>query len=159
MIRNTKKPPLFETLDSNNDDGIAPLTPGHLLIGRPLEALPHQVSTTPIPVLKRWRMCQALTQHFCKRWSTEYLNSLQRFSKWRLPRKNLVVGDIVLIKDNRTPPPASGHFVASQEHVLDQINLFESSPWKPRPELSSGQLLNYVYFSKLRTRSNGTMNS
>ena len=104
VIRNTKKPPLFETLDSNNDDGIAPLTPGHLLIGRPLEALPHQVSTTPIPVLKRWRMCQALTQHFCKRWSTEYLNSLQRFSKWRLPRRNLVVGDIVLIKDNRTPP-------------------------------------------------------
>lgn len=96
--------PLFATLDANDDDGVSPLTPGHFLIGRPLEALPDRTSATPIPVLKRWRLCQALIQHFWKRWSTEYLNALQRFNKWRLPRRNLVVGDIVLIKDNRTPP-------------------------------------------------------
>lgn len=28
--------PLFTPLDANDDDGIAPLTPGHFLIGRPL---------------------------------------------------------------------------------------------------------------------------
>ena len=59
--------PLFTTLDTNDDDGIAPLTPGHFLIGRPLEALPDRVSTMPLPTLKRWQLCQALTQHFWKR--------------------------------------------------------------------------------------------
>ena len=96
--------PLFTSLDANDDDGIAPLTPGHFLIGRPLEALPDRPVTTPVSILKRWRLCQALTQHFWKRWSTEYLDALQRFNKWRLPRRNLRIGDIVLIKDNRTPP-------------------------------------------------------
>ena len=73
--------PLYTALDSNDDDGIAPLTPGHFLTGRPLEALPDQVSTAPISTLKRWQLCQALIQHFWKRWSTEYLNALQRFNK------------------------------------------------------------------------------
>ncbi|XP_078357312.1 uncharacterized protein LOC144642205 [Oculina patagonica] len=96
--------PLFTSLDSNDDDGIAPLTPGHFLIGRPLEALPDQVTKAPISTLKRWQLCQALIQHFWKRWSTEYLNALQRFNKWRRPKRCLRVDDIVLIKDNRTPP-------------------------------------------------------
>ena len=96
--------PLLTALDANDDDGIAPLTPGHFLIGRPLEALPDRVSTTPIPRLKRWQLCQALTQHFWKRWSTEYLNALQRFNKWRRPKRSLCINDIVLVKDNRTPP-------------------------------------------------------
>ena len=96
--------PLFTALDANDDDGISPLTPGHFLIGRPLEALPDHAATTPIFPLKRWRLCQVLTQHFWKRWSTKYLNTLQRFNKWRLPRRNLSIGDVVLIKDNRAPP-------------------------------------------------------
>ena len=96
--------PLFTALDANNDDGLAPLTPGHFLIGWPLESLPDHVSAAPIPLLRRWRLCQVLTQHFWKRWSNEYLNSLQRFNKWRLLRRNLRVGDIVLVKDNHTPP-------------------------------------------------------
>ena len=96
--------PLFTALDANDDDGIAPLTPGHFLIGRPLEALPEQVSITSISTLRRWQLCQALTQHFWKRWSTEYLNALQRFNKWKRPKRNLRINDIVLVKDNRTLP-------------------------------------------------------
>ena len=96
--------PLTTSLDANDDDGVAPLTPGHFLIGRPLEALPDRISTEPIHGFKRWQLCQALTQHFWKRWSTKYLNGLQRFNKWRLPRRNLQIDDIVLVKDNRTSP-------------------------------------------------------
>lgn len=48
--------PLFMSLDSN-DDGIAPLTPGHFLIGQPLKALPGQVATVPISTLKQWQLC------------------------------------------------------------------------------------------------------
>lgn len=96
--------PLISSLDANDDDGISPLTPGHFLIGRPLEALPSHRYTESILGLKRWKLCQALTQHFWKRWSTEYLNGLQRFNKWKRPKRNLQVNDIVLIKDNRTAP-------------------------------------------------------
>lgn len=35
--------PLYTALDSNDDDGIAPLTPGHFLTGRPLEATKFQL--------------------------------------------------------------------------------------------------------------------
>ena len=96
--------PLISSLDANDDDGISPLTPGHFLIGRPLEALPSHRYTESILGLKRWKLCQALTQHFWKRWSTEYLNGLQRFNKWKRPKRNLQVNDIVLVKDNRTAP-------------------------------------------------------
>ncbi|CAB4015623.1 uncharacterized protein LOC110248986 [Paramuricea clavata] len=95
--------PLIPSLDTNDDDGISPLTPGHFLIGRPLEALPGRIYKEPILGLKRWKLCQALTQHFWKRWSAEYLNGLQRFNKWKVPKRNLQLDDIVLVKDNRTP--------------------------------------------------------
>ena len=91
-------------LDTNDDDGIALLTPSHFLIGRPLEALPSHSYTESIIGLMRWKLCQALTQHFWKGWSTEYLNGLQRFNKWKRPKLNIQVNDIVLVKDNRTAP-------------------------------------------------------
>ena len=116
--------PLFTALDSNDDDGVAPLTPGHFLIGRPLEALPDKVSDTPIPLLRRWRLCQALTQHFWKRWSNEYLNSLQRFNKWRLPRRKFSVGDIVLVKDNRTLPCQWHHLPLTLSSTLTICQAF-----------------------------------
>jgi hypothetical protein len=77
--------PLIPSLDTNDDDGISPLTPGHFLIGRPLEALSSRIYKEPILGLKRWKLCQALTQHFWKRGSAEYLNGLQRFNKWKVP--------------------------------------------------------------------------
>ncbi|CAB4026641.1 uncharacterized protein LOC110248986, partial [Paramuricea clavata] len=93
-------------IDSNDDDGIALLTPGHFLIGRPLESLPDHPDTVnkPMKVLKRWYLCQALVQHFWKKWYAEYLNYLQRFNKWNHERRNLSIGDIVVVKDDRLLP-------------------------------------------------------
>eukprot|EP00794_Sanderia_malayensis_P010236 gene10236-11286_t len=98
--------PITTSVDSNDDDGISPLTPGHFLIGRPMEAIPNppDAGVTKITTLKRWRLCQTLVHHFWKRWYLEYLNGLQRMSKWKSPQRNLKIGDIVLIKDNRTSP-------------------------------------------------------
>ncbi|GFR10769.1 integrase catalytic domain-containing protein [Trichonephila clavata] len=45
-----------------------------------------------------------MTQHFWKRWSSEYLTLLQSRSKWRIFQKNLDIGDLVLIKHDNSPP-------------------------------------------------------
>ena len=61
--------PVAESIDSNDDDGIALLTPGHFLIGRPVESLPDHPDALnkPMTLLKRWYLCQALVQHFWKK--------------------------------------------------------------------------------------------
>ena len=60
-------------------DIIEVLTPGHFLIGKPLEALPDPpVSYRSISLLRRWHMCQALVRHFWQRWSREYIVTLRR---------------------------------------------------------------------------------
>ena len=45
----------------------------------------------------RWRQVQYLADIFWKRWSKEYLLLLQGRQKWLRPRRNLAVGDIVLV--------------------------------------------------------------
>ena len=89
----------------DSDDGIDALTPGHFLIGKPLESLPDPpFSYKPLPLLRRWNLCQKLTRHFWDRWSTEYLSCLRKYTKWHFPTRNLQVGDLVcLCEDNLVP--------------------------------------------------------
>jgi hypothetical protein len=83
------------------EDGIEALTPGHFLVGRPLESFPDPFSSyRSLSLLRRWHLCQSLVRHFWKRWSKEYLVSLQRLSKWHRSRKNLLVGDIVILRED-----------------------------------------------------------
>ena len=91
--------------DSSDDDGIEILTPGHFLIGHPLCALPDSTrSFRPVSLLRRWDLCQHLTRHFWKRWSSEYLSSLNKYNKWHHPSRNLSVGDVVVIREDGTLP-------------------------------------------------------
>jgi len=57
---------------ANDDDGIEALTPGHFLIGRPLQALPDVSSTDvkSISLLKCWQLCKMLLRHCWKWWSS-----------------------------------------------------------------------------------------
>lgn len=87
------------------EEGIEALTPGHFLIGRPLEALPDPPSSfRPISLLRRWNLCQTLTRHVWKRWSAEYLGQLQRFGKWRHASRNLKIGDVVCVRGEQCAP-------------------------------------------------------
>lgn len=88
-----------------NDKGVEVLTPGHFLIGRPIEAIPDSdLSHRPLSTLRRWYLCEALVRHFWSRWQSEYLISLRRYSKWHEPVKNLEVGNIVILREDNTMP-------------------------------------------------------
>lgn len=87
-------------LDTHSDDAVAPLTPGHFLVGGPLAALPSLPDTTAnINALSRWNLVQRLSHDLWVRWRSEYLLLLQRRNKWRRPNREFKVGDVVLMKD------------------------------------------------------------
>lgn len=83
------------------------LTPGHFLIGSPLTMIPEpDLTDVKFSRLSKWQQIQQMTQHFWRRWSSEYLTRLQHRPKWmdgEHPRQ-LEVGDMVLVKDENSPP-------------------------------------------------------
>ena len=89
-------------LTSHSPDGQTPLTPGHFLVGRPLQAYPEHSLPKEPSAYKRWVLCQSLIQHFWNRWSGEYLQHLQKFQKWRKQTRNFQPGDLVLLTDGST---------------------------------------------------------
>lgn len=83
----------------------AALTPGHFLIGRPLIAPPSGKSERFEGSLQdRWMLVKKLQRDIWKAWSTDYLNTLQQRQKWTQQRRNLVPGNIVLLREDDVPP-------------------------------------------------------
>ena len=87
------------------------LTPAMMVTGKEMQYLP-----IPVPPLmtsthqpfethpaKRWAHMQKLIGVFWKRWSKEYLSSLQPRKKWTSKQRNFEVGDVVLLMDENQP--------------------------------------------------------
>jgi len=92
---------------SSDPNDLDVLTPGHFLIGQPLLALPEKdVVDTPTNRLSRWQLLRQAQQSFWRRWSNEYLHTLQGRQKWFKQTPNLSVGDLVIIKTPSRPPMA-----------------------------------------------------
>ncbi len=94
--------PLYQRSPDPTD--LEALTPSHLLIGEALTALP-----TPSLLdvrenrLNQYQLVQNRVQEFWRRWSREYLNTLQQRNKWMWQRDNISIGDLVLLVED-TPP-------------------------------------------------------
>lgn len=90
---------------SSSPDDLLFLSPGHFLIGRPLNALPSPaMAIEEESKLNRYSRLECLHQHFWKRWQKEYLSELQSRTKWRLDSTKLKVGDMVLLSEDSLPP-------------------------------------------------------
>ncbi|XP_058982310.1 uncharacterized protein LOC131804053 [Musca domestica] len=90
------------TLDPND---LEALTPGHLLIGCPLQCIPEKIKyDSDISHLQQWQRISAIKSHFWSRWHTEYLAQLQNRYRWKNPQQNLQVNDMVLIHEDNVPP-------------------------------------------------------
>ena len=90
---------------SENPDILDVLTPGHFLIGSPLLSVSEpQLLEEPTSIINRWQKVKAIHQRFCRRWKAEYLHGMQQRYKWKFPTRDLVVDDLVVIKEDNLPP-------------------------------------------------------
>ena len=81
-----------------------PLTPNHLLLGCANANLsPGRFSGKEVNSRKRWRQVQTLSDQFWKRWRSEYIPSVLARPKWQKERRNLQVGDVVLVVEDSAP--------------------------------------------------------
>ncbi|XP_065097354.2 uncharacterized protein [Paramisgurnus dabryanus] len=89
------------TVDNLSDPhSLEPLTPNHLLTMKSVQALPPpgEFVREDIYGKKRWRHVQYLAEQFWSRWRKEYLANIALRQRWHAPRRNLQVGDIVILK-------------------------------------------------------------
>ena len=84
------------------DTGLEALTPAHFLIGQSLTSLPEQDFSLGKTLIKKWNLCQKMIQNFWRRWSSEYLITINRHQKWAKPQRSMKIGDLVLLKDQTT---------------------------------------------------------
>ena len=90
--------PLSRNSDSPQDE--QPITPNHLLHLRSCPSLPPGVFSKDDNSCKRaWRQAQYLAGLFWHRWIRQYLPTLLKRRKWNETRRNLKVGDLVLLVD------------------------------------------------------------
>ena len=92
--------PITKLSDDPRDP--SPLTPNHLLLLRSGPQLPPGVFVKQDVYKKRWRQVQYLADLFWRRWLAEYLPSLQERQKWLDSRRNLEIGDLVLVMYENT---------------------------------------------------------
>lgn len=93
------------TPQSTDPKDLRALSPGHFLIGCPLVALPEpDLTSSPVNRLTRWQLLNQFSQSFWKRWSSEYLTTLQIRAKWYRRETNVAVGDLVLMRRPNVPP-------------------------------------------------------
>lgn len=92
---------------SSDPNDLSVITPGHFILGRPLTTAPEIEVDDDVPVnrLKTYQYMQTLIRDFWKRWSKEYITSLQCRSKWQQnTHQRIEKNDLVLIREDNSPP-------------------------------------------------------
>ena len=97
------RPLIVDTI--NSPQMPEPLTPSHLLTIKSKVILPPpgEFQRADLYSRKRWRRVQFLVNEFWVWWRKDYLQSLPPRQRWVATRRNLRVGDIVIIKDDNLP--------------------------------------------------------
>ncbi|XP_066258252.1 uncharacterized protein [Euwallacea similis] len=90
---------------SSDLEDLAPLTPGHLLIGRQLNSWVNEdLRSLPNNLLSLYQHLQQVKQHLWARWSKEYVSELPQRTKWKQNYGSLTIGSLVLLKDDNASP-------------------------------------------------------
>lgn len=90
---------------SSSPDDFLSLSPGHFLIGRPLNALPTPaLDDCKATHLQRYARLEQIRRDFWNRWRREYISELQLRTKWKSNTTRLNIGDLVLLHEENVPP-------------------------------------------------------
>jgi len=94
------------TAISSNPNDLNYLSPGHFLVGNTLTSYPEMdIMEVKVNRLSRWQMLERIRQHFWKRWTSEYLLTLQQRNKWSTSKGSQIkVGQLVICKEDGLPP-------------------------------------------------------
>ena len=94
------RPLTVESLSDINSE--IPLSPSNLLTMKSDNImLPPGVFNRPdLYSRRRWRRVQHIAGEFWSRWRKEFLQSLQARQKWDISKRNVQVGDVVLLKED-----------------------------------------------------------
>ena len=96
------------TYQSANPADDVPLTPNHFLHGQiGGQFAPTSADETQYNPQKRWRRIQELVRHFWHRWLRELLPALSSRKKWYQERRDLQIGEVVLVV---SPDTARGNW-------------------------------------------------
>ncbi|GFV19516.1 integrase catalytic domain-containing protein [Trichonephila clavipes] len=89
---------------SSDADNFDVLTPGHFLIGRPITSIPEpNLIDVNENRLSRWEKITKVVQRTWKKWKSDYLNTLQARSKCITEKNDLMIGQMVLVKEDFLP--------------------------------------------------------
>ena len=122
------------TLIDINDPESQPLTPSNLLTMKSKVVMPPPgtFQKSDAYCRKRWRYIQHMSNVFWERWRKEYLLSLQSRSKWTAAKRNFIVGDVVLLKDeectrNKWPLGVITETFPSNDGLVRSVNVKTSN--------------------------------
>ena len=86
-------------MHSNQIEGETYLCPNDLLLGRASNRVPSGPFSENYNSKQRYLFVQSVVNSFWKRWTQDYFPSLLVRQKWHCQKRNIRVGDVVLIKD------------------------------------------------------------
>ncbi|GFX61855.1 integrase catalytic domain-containing protein [Trichonephila clavipes] len=99
MLNSRPLVPLSSDLDDLNV-----LSPSHFLIGRSITSIVEpDLTNLNENRLDNWQKITKIIQLIWKRWSVDYLNSLQQRNKWHFEKKNAQIGVMVIMKEDNLP--------------------------------------------------------
>ena len=76
------------------------LSPNDLLLGRSTNLIPQGPFDNDTNIKDRYKFTQAILNNFWKRWTREVFPALVVEPKWHIERRNVEVGDVVLVQDS-----------------------------------------------------------
>jgi hypothetical protein len=90
---------------SSDPNDLQVLTPAHFLMtaGDPPNIDEPRLVRFNTGRLDAWQKCTKFVQKLWERWNSEVLNNMQQKTKWYIEKKNLKVGDMVILVEDKVP--------------------------------------------------------
>jgi len=95
--------PLYALSDDPADQRV--ITPADIIGSGPiLTPLVNREVLEKVNLTNKYRFMEGMVNDFWQKWKLDYISSLQNLHKWRKPKENLKINDMVLVIDENLAP-------------------------------------------------------